>query len=123
MPTSSEETREARLSELFLLSLISAADAADFEVAADAMTAEDLRARLLIELKLHRAEGQRLRYGIVAYVSLFEWLLHQSARGLVALEILPSAPDNPRVRLTQHGKEVVAAAPGDLRPALGFAVG
>src|SRR3979490_179969 len=100
MPTTIEETREARLSELFLLSLIR-------EINHEMITTEDLRARLLEELHNHRDHGRRFRYGIVVYDSLLDWLLRQSAKGVVALDIAPSAPENPRIRLTEHGQELV----------------
>lgn len=114
MPTPTEETRESKLSELFLLTLI-------HEIGHEMTTAEELRARLLEQLRDHRDQEKRFRYGIVAYDSLLEWLLHQSAKGVIALEIADSSPDNPRVRLTERGEHLVETAPPDLRPALGFA--
>src|SRR4051812_38172470 len=127
MPSGMERTPDSRLSELFLLSLIEHIRHVDAESQVDEpdageVMAEELRKRLLRTLREHRDEQRPLRYRIVAYESLSDWLLRQSARGLVSLEITDSAPDNPRVRLTEHGREVLAKAPEDLGQILGFAV-
>lgn len=101
-------TRDARLSELFLLSLVS-----------DGATTRDLRARLLSELQ-NRDRARELRFGIAFTESLLEWLMRQSARGMISMAITPTEPENAEIRLTELGKSVVSREAANLRRELGF---